>query len=311
MKVLFISSGKKSDQTESPGIVVYNQGESLKRFGLHVEYFLIREKGLMGYFYETRRLRQFLKRNKFDIIHAHYSLSGIAATFAGCKPLVVSMMGSDTKSGTFWKLVVRVLNFLRWDSLIVKSDSMKRSIGIYDALILSNGVDLSSVKPESIYPYDIKDKSILFAADPKRSLKNYSLAEKAVSLLNDESINLKVVHSVTHSKVIEEINKSTLVLSTSLWEGSPNIVKEAMACNCPVVSTNVGDVEWLFGDELGHFIAEPNPKGVAEKIKEAIEFSHKHGRTKGRQRIKRLGLDSDTVANELITVYKEILEKRS
>ena len=80
-----------------------------------------------------------------------------------------------------------------------------------------------------------------------------------------------------------------------------------MACDLPVVSTRVGDVEWLFGDEPGHFIAEHDPDDVADKIKLALEFSEKYGRTNGRQRIIELGLDSDSIAKRIIEVYEEVI----
>jgi len=112
-----------------------------------------------------------------------------------------------------------------------------------------------------------------------------------------------------HQKIPVYFAASHVALLTSLWEGSPNVVKEAMACNCPIVSTNVGDVKWLFGDEPGHFITGFTPEDVAEKIKLALEFSEKYGRTNGLNRIKDLGLDAETVAHKLIDLYKEIIRQ--
>ena len=83
-----------------------------------------------------------------------------------------------------------------------------------------------------------------------------------------------------------------------------------MACNRPVVATDVGDIRWLFGNEPGHFITSFDPEDVAEKIKLALEFSEKYGRTNGRQRVIDLGLDSQTVAKKIINLYKEVLEQR-
>ena len=75
-------------------------------------------------------------------------------------------------------------------------------------------------------------------------------------------------------------------------EGSPNLVKEAMACNCPVVATDVGDIKWLFGDEPGYFISDFTSEDFSRKIKRALDFSITTGRTRGRERILELGLDS-------------------
>ena len=102
-------------------------------------------------------------------------------------------------------------------------------------------------------------------------------------------------------------NAADLLLLTSKHEGSPNIIKEAMACNCPVVSTDVGDVRWVIGNTKGCYITSSNPVGVAQKVMLALEFSEKNSRTKGRERIMELGLDSDTIAAKIIAVYKKVL----
>ena len=99
------------------------------------------------------------------------------------------------------------------------------------------------------------------------------------------------------------------MLLTSFSEGSPQIVKEAMACNLPVVSTNVGDVEWLFGNEPGHYLTSFEPEDVAEKLKLAFDFKEKFGRTNGRQRIIELGLDSETIANKIVKIYRKIIKE--
>ena len=92
---------------------------------------------------------------------------------------------------------------------------------------------------------------------------------------------------------------------TSFHEGSPNVIKEAMACNCPIVATNVGDVEFIIGDTKGCYISDFDANDVAEKIKLALEFGKK---TEGRNRIIEFGLDSRSVARKIIRVYKQVLK---
>ena len=103
------------------------------------------------------------------------------------------------------------------------------------------------------------------------------------------------------------MNASDCVLLTSFSEGSPQFIKEAMACNCPIVTTNIGDVNWVLGNTDGCYLTSFKPEDVAEKIILAIEFRETHGHTRGRERIIELGLDSETIAGKIISVYNEVL----
>jgi teichuronic acid biosynthesis glycosyltransferase TuaC len=94
-----------------------------------------------------------------------------------------------------------------------------------------------------------------------------------------------------------------VVLLTSLWEGSPNVIKEAMACNTPIVSTDVGDVKEIIGKTEGCFITSFDPEDVSDKIKKALEFGK---RTTGREDIKHL--ESGVVAKRIIAIYKNVLD---
>lgn len=107
------------------------------------------------------------------------------------------------------------------------------------------------------------------------------------------------------------MNASDVLLFTSKWEGSVNVVKEAMACNCPAVSTDVGDVRWVTGNTDGCFISNFKPEDVADKITLALQFSKEKCRTNGRERIIELGLGSETIANRILVVYNNVIERRS
>jgi len=306
MKVLFVASANHNGITS----LVQSQGESLLQHGVLVDYFGIEGKGLWGYLGNVSKLRKYIPESNPDIIHAHYSLSGMVAglTVTG-KPLVVSLMGSDTKSSIFWKFLIRLFATLFWNTVIVKSSSMKQDIGIREAIIIPNGVDLNIIKPILIDSLNSKKKTILFAADPERYVKNYRLAREAISLLEDDRIIFEVIHSKPHKEIIKEINNADVLVVTSRWEGSPNIIKEAMACNCPVVSTDVGDVRWLLGDTAGCYITSFKPEDVAEKLRLALEFSKRNGRTNGRLRIIELGLDSEIIASRIVEVYTGLIGK--
>lgn len=292
-----------------PSVIIKNQGNSLIKMGIQIRYFLIEGKGLVSYIKHIKLLRKERKINYYDLYHAHYSFSGIVASLAGCKPIAVSLMGSDARKNFLWKSIIRLFSKYSWDITIMKSRSMKIESGLNWARIIPNGVNLDYVKPKSGVKVS-KKKIVLFASDPGRPSKNFHLARDSMLLLKDDTIEFRVIHHKPHEEIIDEINHADLLLLTSRWEGSPNTIKEAMACNCPVVSTNVGDVRWLFGDEPGHYITSFNPEDVANKIRLALEYAKINGSTKGRDRIITLGLDSGTIANKIVGLYNEIAENR-
>jgi glycosyltransferase involved in cell wall biosynthesis len=144
-------------------------------------------------------------------------------------------------------------------------------------------------------------KHILFAGAFDDSVKNSGLALEAVSLLeNTELLELK---GYTRQQVVFLMNAVDVALMTSFTEGSPQFIKEAMACNCPVVSVPVGDVPENIKNLTGCYITTYEPDDVAEKLLSALEFGE---RTKGRDRIIELGLDIESVANRILGVYEKV-----
>jgi teichuronic acid biosynthesis glycosyltransferase TuaC len=310
MRVLFISSGNSKNGI-SP--LVKKQGETLQKAGVDVKFFKIKGKGVQGYFRNIFIFRTFLKKNQCDIIHAHYSLSAFVASIAGARPLVVSLMGSDVHSRYYYVFLNKFFRRFFWDSCIVKSEGMKAASKIHDSAVIPNGIDLSTYyfisKEEARQKLGLdKEKMfILFASDPTREEKNISLLNLAIEEFENK-VELLIVNDKTQEELNLYYNAVDVVLLTSHHEGSPNIVKEAMVCNSPVVSTDVGDVRLLFGGKPGHFITSFDPADVAEKIKFALEFREKHGQTNGRERIIELGLDSETVAGKIIEIYNKVLK---
>jgi len=306
MKVLFVSSGN-SEFGISP--IIKNQGESLRKNGIDLDYFTIKGKGIKGYLKNIAILKKYLKTHHYDIIHAHYSFSAMVASLAGAAPLIVSFMGSDVQANIFWKLMIRLFSNVSWCKTIVKSSRMKNDIGISNVVVIPNGVDLGRFK---VIEKDVAKRKIgynnkrhiIFVSDPDRYEKNYQLAKSSFDLLKHDNIELDTIYNIINDLMPYYYCGADLLLLTSLWEGSPNVIKEAMACNLPIVSTDVGDVKEIIGDTEGCFICSYDPKDVAEKIKMALEFGK---RTNGRERIKKLDLDSDSIAKKIIIVYEEVV----
>ena len=308
MKILFVYSGNKKNGM-SP--IVLSQANSLIHEGVHIEFFGIIGKGIKGYLKNVFKLKNLIKENNIDIIHAHYSLSGICASLTFCKiPIVVSLMGSDNQQNSIWNFFIYVFNKYRWNHTIVKSNKMKKN---YKSVsIIPNGVDLQrfnevdKILCRERISWDNNKKHVLFLSDPDRYEKNYKLAQESIELLQAMDIELHTIWDIPHEEVVNYLNACDVLVSTSLWEGSPNVIKESMACNCPIVSTNVGDVEWIFGNTEGCFISSFNKIDFSKKLKKALEFSDKKGHTSGRNRIKELKLDSKNVALKILKIYNEV-----
>jgi glycosyltransferase involved in cell wall biosynthesis len=306
MKVLFVTSGNRFNGINP---AVKAQADSLTEFDVSIDFFLIIGKGLTGYIKTIFRLRKYLRLNhKYDIIHAHYSFSGFLAALAGAKPLVVSLMGSDIKH--LWNICfIIIFRHISWDDIIVKSERMKKALGLKDINIIPNGVDLNLFYPvekdlaiEKLN-WDKSKYHILFGANPSRPEKNYKLLEAAISRINNHNIEIHTLINVSHHMVKYYLNASNIVTLPSLWEGSPNLIKEAMACNCPIVATDVGDIYWIIEGIDGCFISSGKIGDYAEKLELALSFSVKEGKTNGSDRIKKLEIDSLSISKRVMEVY--------
>ena len=318
MKVLFVCSGNNRYGITP---LIKSQGDSLIRAGVAVEYFRILGKGLPGYVAAVFRLRHWLKKNWVDLLHAHYGLCGWVGYWAKPKrmPLVLSYMGSDILLDRKGKPAPRALGARlnralqnRVNHVIVKSDNLKavlhRKTGIS---IVPNGVDINHFKPlakedcRTRLGLAFDKRIVLFLGNPDDHNKNIHLAKNAIDLIASSATILLSPFPVDPGQVPLYLNAADGFILSSISEGSPNVIKEAMACNCPIVATDVGDVRWLMGDTPGCFISLFSAADMAAKIKMALDFNK---RTTGRERIIKLGLDSDRVAKQILGIYESVLK---
>jgi len=136
--------------------------------------------------------------------------------------------------------------------------------------------------------------------------KNSSLAFKAIEILKGNySINLIELKALERQHVNLLLNCVDLLLMTSLYEGSPQIIKEAMACNCPIVTTDVGDVIEILNKVEGCFVTSYEPSDVAANIDKAIHFMK---RTDGRNHVQRFS--NTIIAERILFEYDHLVKKR-
>jgi len=319
LKVLFISSGNDKFFKIVPFIA--SQAQSLRENGVEVDSFLIQKKGAWGYFLNIFKLRKFLKENKYDILHAHYILSAWVTVLTLSKtPIVVSLMGDDAygtytgyKRVNFSSLYLPFLTLLIQpfvNGIISKSKNIEKFVYRKKiSFIIPNGVKIEDfILPRENCRKELGlmpgKKYILFLGDKNNIRKNFRLVKTSINQLADANAELLSPYPVKHEQVAKYLNAVDVFLFTSFSEGSPNAVKEAMACNCPIVATDVGDVKWLLGQLDGHYLVSFNPQDVVEKLKAALKFSQSFGRTKGRDRLISLGLNIEFTAKRVIEIYE-------
>lgn len=315
MKILFVFSGNTSvtgSGERQGGELIKNprhQGDSLKEMGYDVDYYQIIGKGFWGYIKNIPKIRRAINKGKYDIIHAHYSYSAIAASLAGTHRMVVSLMGSDIFSSPLMLLIIRIFCRFRWNGVIVKTDAMATMIRSRKVTVLPNGVNTELFRPmdkvEARTELGLPDRKIvLFAADPSRPEKNYKLATDAYNKLGREDTILLPVCDAPHHLMPYYMNAADVLLITSLWEGSVNTVKEALACNLKVVSTDVGDVSVNIAGLSGCYITSSDDDDIARKLNEALENKD---RTPGAERILDMGLDLAAINKRLAALYSSVI----
>ena len=308
MRVLFICR-QKTKTNVSP--FVKAQADALTKEGIKVDFFLIKNNGVFGYLKSIRELIHCTENIEYDVYHAHYSFSGYVASLAKKKPLVVSLLGTDVIKSSLSRSILKIVSSMcDWSGIIVKSDQMKNLLKIKKIEVVPNGVSFDTFHPinqkkaRSILNWNLEEKIILFNGHKSNPIKNYALAEKAVNLCKN-NITIVEMKNLDQEKLNLYYNACDVFLSTSLWEGSPNTIKEAMACNANIISTNVGDVKYLFGKEKYNRICTFDPLEISTAITNALRVKKENN--KGRERLIHLSLQGTDVAQKLIKLYHTIL----
>ncbi len=304
-KILIVCS--KNSGRIAPFIT--DQVEGLIRAGVECDYFTIEGKGVWGYLSHLKRLNNKIREFEPNLIHAHYGLSGLLANLQRKIPVVTTYHGSDInhkKAFRFSKVAIRLS---AWNIFVSQKNISKAGVSKCYSL-MPCGVDLSVFKPvdkneaRKALGLSEKDKLVLFAGSFTNKVKNPELAMAVANQIPD--IKLIELNGYTREQVALLMNAMDACLMTSHTEGSPQFIKEAMACNCPVVSVNVGDVAEIIGETKGCYICSYNEKDIITFLNSIF---HNNIRTNGRQRIKLKKFDSDTITANLLILYDKICNK--
>ena len=320
MKILIVASdkgGRFAPFIEEQIAALQQEGVQIIRHG-------VTGHGIMGYLRELPALRRLIRAERPDIVHAHYGLSGLLANLQRLVPVVTTYHGSD----------INKPNILRFSRIAMRLSAFnifvsKRNISIAlspNRLIASRlqnryallpcGVNLTddqlTSRAEARQALGIADdaKFVLFAGAFDNAVKDAPLAQEALSFASNLSpfasnLILQELRGFSRAEVNLWMCAANCLLLTSKTEGSPQVIKEAMACGCPIVSVDVGDVaERVDGVEGCHIVRTREAKDIAEALSQAIAFE---GKTNGREKVLEMGLSNEQVAERLVAIYQSLV----
>ena len=308
MRVLVVASFNKGQF--APFIV--EQAEALKEQRCEIEFFGLQGKGLRGYLHNVPRLKQKIREFHPDIIHAHYGLSGLFANLQREIPVVTTYHGSDINDKSalpFSKMAIRLSGWNIFVSRkIIEIAKPKRNYSL-----LPCGIDLHELqqmnKSEARQRMNLEanKRYVLFSGAFDNEVKNAPLARKAMEELCDPSVVLLELKGYSREEVTLLMCAVDALLMTSFTEGSPQVIKEALACGCPIVSVDVGDVKERIDGVDGCYVAETrHATELASLLQNAMGFE---GKTKGRERVISDQLDNRLVSQQLMKIFKIVCRK--
>ena len=315
MNILHLTNNYPTKNFPISGIFVKEQVDSLQTIGIKTQVYLVngRENGKLEYLKEIFRIRRYLKKKKYDIIHVHHALTALTLILSGKtrnNTVVVSFQNDPS-----YEFGLKLFSFIqhRTNAWIFKNNSPLITSPNHHHL--PNGVNTDIFKPiEKREAYkklglDIRKRYILFVSSNfMRVQKRYDIFSEVIHILKTEH-GMEDIEELRLINVQRELvpfyfNAASVHLLTSDFEGSPNSVKEAMACNTPVVATDVGNVKVLLDGVNNSFVSSSNnPQEMAKLVIQALQS--KNGNS--REMIIRKKLDITSVALRLKEIYSGLL----
>lgn len=308
MKILIVASVNKG--RFAPFIL--EQAAALEKEGCEVEWFGLQGKGVKGYLGNLSLLKKKIETSRPVVIHAHYGLSGLLANLQRKVPVVVTYHGSDINEPEVLRYSKMAMKLSAWN-VFVSRQTLEIAQPKTHYSLLPCGIDLSDIQLTTQFEarkhlgLSEQKRIVLFAGAFDNGVKNASLAKEVVAQLHDSKAELLELKGFSREEVNLYMCAADVLLMTSFKEGSPQVIKEAMACGCPIVSVDVGDVKLRTEGVEGCFVATTcNPNELAGLVQKAFAFE---GKTQGRDKLIADGLDNRNVARQLLEIYDKICLK--
>lgn len=302
---------------------IREQVGALREQGCECAYYYVKGKGIMGYLRAIPGLRKMIREWKPDVVHAHYGLSCLVANLATRRvPVASTYHGSDINVKSVRRFSKMAIRLSAWNIFVSKKNmALVGAVEGKKCSLIPCGIniplpwnDLQKQKVdqltlnqwvETIMPKG--KKYVLFAGAFDNAIKDPERAKQTMNELTNEGINAELIElkGYTRDQVNALMYNCDAFLMTSRTEGSPQVIKEAMACGCPIVSLDVGDVaERTRGVEGCFVVKSREPRDIAEALRKAIAFE---GKTNGREKIVNAGLSNELVAKRIIEIYEDII----
>jgi teichuronic acid biosynthesis glycosyltransferase TuaC len=290
------------------GSFVRDQVEDLRALGLDIELLAFDgRRQAAEYAWAARRLRRLVGRGGFDLVHAHYGLSGAVALSQRSLPVVTTFHGSDT-GGVAWQRLVSAVVARRSVPIFV-SRAGARLLRCRSGYVIPAGVDTDLFAPAERDPlrralrWRSDRRYLLFPGSRRNRVKRPDLFAAAVDALRADGEPVEPVYLEGFSRpaAARVVAAADATLVTSDWEGSPVTVRESLACQTPVVSVPVGDLEETLAGLPGCEIAPRDPAALAAAVRRAFAA----GRSDA-LRERALATSRPRTAERVVAVYRAV-----
>lgn len=307
MKVLTVTNMFPTPSEPWFGSFVKDQTDALRKLGVSVEIFNFDgRKNWPVYGTAALAVRKLVAHGEFDVVHAHYGLSGAVALCQRSVPVVTTFHGSDTAQVAWQRRVSWIVARLSTPVFVAAANA--RRLGLPNALVLPVGVDTALFRPvdradaRAALAWESDPTYVLLPGRRSNLVKRADLFDRVVEVLGRSLPDVRGVSLEGYSRreVANVMNAVDVVLLTSDHEGSPVAVKEALACNTPVVSVPAGDVPDILAGLPGCATAPRDPGLLADAVLSALTVRD------DALRLRALHYSHDRVAGKILEVYNRV-----